>query len=171
RRAHAHHARGRGPAARRGHRHLRQGRAVGAGRGRPADGAHRRPHRGRHAAVSAHDESARARGDIDPRELAYDLVARARAAGARAADAVAVESDGLAVGVRLGEVEKLARARQRRAGLRVFVGNATAIVSTADFSPEGLAALARDAVALARTTTPDPHGGLPDPAELAGAQP
>jgi len=121
--------------------------------------------------VSAHDESARARGDIDPRELAYDLVARARAAGARAADALAVESDGLAVGVRLGEVEKLARARQRRAGLRVFVGNATAIVSTADFTPEGLAALARDAVALARTTTPDPHAGLPDPAELAGAQP
>src|SRR5207244_2600478 len=102
RRAHAHHARGRGPAARRGHRHLRQGRAVGAGRGRPADGAHRRPHRGRHAAVSADDESARARGDIDPR---------------------------------------------------------------------GLAALARDAVALARTTTPDPHAGLPDPAELAGTQP
>jgi len=121
--------------------------------------------------VSAHDESARARGDIDPRELAYDLVARARAAGARAADAVAVESDGLAVGVRLGDVEKLARARRRRAGLRVFVGDATAIVSTADFTPGGLAALARDAVALARTTTPDPHAGLPDPAELAGTQP
>src|SRR5207244_3956699 len=101
----------------------------------------------------------------------HDLVARALAAGARAADAMAAEGDGLAVGVRLGEVEKLTRSRQRRAGLRVFVGDATAIVSTADFSPEGLAALARDAIALARATAPDPHAGLPDPAELAGEQP
>src|SRR5439155_121410 len=105
------------------------------------------------------------------RELTHDLVARALAAGARAADAMAAEGDGLAVGVRLGEVEKLTRSRQRRAGLRVFVGDATAIVSTADFSPEGLAALARDAIALARATAPDPHAGLPDPAELAGEQP
>src|SRR5207253_1595414 len=69
------------------------------------------------------------------------------------------------------DVLTLKRSRQRRAGLRVFVGDATAIVSTADFSPEGLAALARDAVALARATAPDPHAGLPDPAELAGEQP
>src|SRR5213079_2132891 len=162
RRAGGHHARGRGPAARRGHRHLRQGRAVRAGRGRAPDGAHRRPHRGRHAGVS---------GDLDLRELTHDLVARALAAGARAADAMAAEGDGLAVSVRLGEVEKLTRSRQRRAGLRVFVGDATAIVSTADFSPDGLAALARDAVALAHATAPDPHAGLPDPAELAGEQP
>ncbi|TMA99969.1 MAG: TldD/PmbA family protein, partial [Deltaproteobacteria bacterium] len=110
-------------------------------------------------------------GDLDLRELTHDLVARALAAGARAADAMAAEGDGLAVSVRLGEVEKLTRSRQRRAGLRVFVGDATAIVSTADFSPEGLAALARDAIALARATAPDPHAGLPDPAELAGEQP
>jgi len=119
--------------------------------------------------VSGTDGSTR--GGTDLRELAHDLVARAHAAGARAADAVAVEGDGLAVGVRLGEVEKVKRSRQRRAGLRVFVGDATAIVSTADFSPEGLAALARDAVALAHATAPDPHAGLPDPAELAGEQP
>jgi PmbA protein len=106
-------------------------------------------------------------GPGDLRELAHDLVARARAAGAHAADAFAVEGDGLQAAVRLGEVEKLKRSRQRRAGLRVFVGDATAIVSTADFSPEGLAPLARDAVALARATAPDPHAGLPDPAELA----
>ncbi len=110
-------------------------------------------------------------GNGDLRELARDLVQRALVAGAGAADAVAVESDGLAVGVRLGEVEKLKRARQRRAGLRVFVGDATAIVSTADFSAEGLGALAHDAVALARATAPDPHAGLPDPGELAGEAP
>jgi len=101
------------------------------------------------------------------RELARDLVARALAAGARAADAVVAESDGLAIGVRLEQIEKLKRARQRRAGLRVFVGDATAVVSTADLSPTGLADLARDACALARTTAPDPCAGLPDPADLA----
>jgi PmbA protein len=80
---------------------------------------------------------------------------------------VVAESDGLSVGVRLGEVEKLERARQRRAGLRVFVGASTAIVSTADLTPVGLADLAHDACALARSTAPDPHAGLPDPADLA----
>ena len=106
---------------------------------------------------------------MDLRDLARDLVERATAAGARAADAVVAESDGLSVGVRLGEVEKLTRARQRRAGLRVFVGDSTAIVSTADLSVSGLAELARDACAMARLTAPDPHGGLPEPAALARA--
>jgi PmbA protein len=101
--------------------------------------------------------------------LAADLVARAQATGARAADALVVESDGLSVGVRLGEIEKVKRARQRRAGLRVFVGSATAIVSTADLSAAGLAELAEQACALARATAPDPHGGLPDAADLAVA--
>jgi PmbA protein len=105
--------------------------------------------------------------NTDLRELARDLVARALAAGARAADALAGESDSLGVGVRLGEVEKVTRARARRAGLRVFVGNSTAIVSTADLTADGLAGLARDACALARSTAPDAHAGLPDPAELA----
>jgi len=108
---------------------------------------------------------------MDLRDLAADLVARACAAGARAADALVGESEGLSVAVRLGEVDRLKRARQRRAGLRVFVGNSTAIVSTADLSPAALDALARDACALASATAADPHGGLPDPADLARDQP
>jgi len=100
-------------------------------------------------------------------DVARGLVERALGAGARAADAVVAESDGLAVGVRLGEVEKLKRARQRRAGLRIFVGDSTAIVSTADLTPDGLAELAGIACQLARSTAPDPHAGLPDPDDLA----
>ena len=50
--------------------------------------------------------------DLDLVAAARQLVERAVAAGARAADAVVAESDGLSVGVRLGEVEKLKRARQ-----------------------------------------------------------
>jgi PmbA protein len=108
---------------------------------------------------------------LDLRDVAQRLVRDAMACGARAADALAGESDGLEVAVRLGAVEKLKRARERRAGLRVFVGNSTAIVSTADLSPGGLAELARDACAFARVTAPDPHGGLPDDADLAIEQP
>jgi PmbA protein len=108
---------------------------------------------------------------VDLREIAADLVARARAAGAGAADAVVSESEGLGVGVRLGEIEKLKRARQRRAGLRVFVGDSTAIVSTADLSPDGLASLAGDACALARATAPDPWAGLPERKDLAETLP
>lgn len=108
---------------------------------------------------------------MDLRDVARDLVACAVAAGARAADAAVAESEGLGVAVRMGEVERLKRARQRRAGLRVFVGNSTAIVSTADLTAEGLASLAGDAVALARATAPDEHAGLPDAADLAGTLP
>jgi len=108
---------------------------------------------------------------VDPRDVAVMLVERARAAGATAADALVAESDGLEVGVRMGEVEKLRRARERRAGLRVFVGASTAVVSTADLSPAGLAELAGDACALARATAPDEHGGLPDRGDLATDQP
>jgi PmbA protein len=108
---------------------------------------------------------------VDLREVAEDLVRHARRAGADAADAVVGESDGLDVGIRLGEVEKLRRARERRAGLRVLVRGATAIASSGDLTPQGLAALADDAVALARVTAPDPHAGLPDAADLATTVP
>ncbi|TMA45826.1 MAG: TldD/PmbA family protein [Deltaproteobacteria bacterium] len=104
---------------------------------------------------------------MDLEEMARALVAEALAAGARAVDAVVAESDGLGVGVRLREVEKVKRARQRRAGLRVFFGESTAVASTADLTGEGLSTLARDACTLARGTAPDPYAGLPDPAELA----
>jgi PmbA protein len=107
----------------------------------------------------------------DLRDVARRLVHDALAAGARAADALAGESDGLEVGVRLGAVEKLKRARERRAGVRVFVGDSTAIVSTADLSASGLDTLAREACGLARATAPDRFAGLPDPDDLATAQP
>ena len=107
----------------------------------------------------------------DLRIVAERLVRDALAAGADAADALAGESDGLEVGVRLRAVEKIKRARERRAGLRVFVGDSTAVVSTADLSADGLSDLARDACALARATAPDRFAGLPDPEDLATEQP
>jgi len=100
-----------------------------------------------------------------------DVLAAATRAGAGAADAVMVESSAFAAGVRLGEIEKLTDARERRLGLRVFSGASVAIAATADLSSGGLARFAADTVALARVTAADPLAGLPDPAALAADQP
>ncbi len=95
-----------------------------------------------------------------------DVLHRVAVSGASAADAVAVESDGITVSVRLRKVEKVAEARERRIGVRVFVGQSSAVLSTADFSTPSLARRAEDAVACARVTAPDPVAGLPDPADV-----
>ena len=104
-------------------------------------------------------------------EIAADLLAAARQRGATAADVVVVEGDALSVSVRLGEIEKVQRARGKHLGLRTFVGERSAITSSADFSPASLAKLADDSVALARVTAPDPFGGLPAEEQLARSFP
>jgi PmbA protein len=97
------------------------------------------------------------------------VLARAAASGASAADAVAVESDGISVSVRLRRVDKVSEARERRLGVRAFMGQSSAVLSTADLSPASLARLAEDAVAFARVTASDPVAGLPDPADVVAA--
>jgi len=99
------------------------------------------------------------------------LLAGARRHGATAADVVVAEGDGLDVGVRLGEIEKLKRARQKHLGLRVFVGQRSAVTSSADFARDAVKRLAEDTCALARVIAADPFAGLPEPAELATAVP
>ena len=69
----------------------------------------------------------------------------ARQHGATAADVVVAEGDSLMVGVRLGEVEKVQRSRAKHLGMRAFVGDRSAITSTADFSPTSLDGLPADA--------------------------
>lgn len=104
-------------------------------------------------------------------EIAELLLRGAAQHGASAADVVVAEGDALTVGVRLGTVEKVQRARGKHLGLRAFAGERSAILSTADFSRPALEQLAADAVALARVTAPDPFSGLPDPAQLATDRP
>lgn len=104
-------------------------------------------------------------------EIAELLLRGARQHGATAADVVVAEGDSLMVGVRLGAVEKVQRARAKHLGLRAFAGERSAILSTADFTRPALEQLAADAVALARVTAPDPFSGLPEAGELATAPP
>lgn len=104
-------------------------------------------------------------------DTAERLLRGARQHGATAADAVVAEGDSLMVGVRLGKIEKVQRARAKHLGLRVFAGERSAMLSTADFTPAALDQLAADAVALARVTAADPFSGLPDAADSADAIP
>jgi len=102
--------------------------------------------------------------DID---LLQDLVARARTAGADAADAVLFEGVSLSHARRLGKVEKLERSESQDLGLRVLVGRQQAIVSSSDRSPKMLAELVERTMAMARAVPEDPFCGLADPDDIA----
>src|SRR5437868_14595000 len=99
-------------------------------------------------------------------ELAQDLVARAMRAGATAADAIVREGSEFSTVVRLGEVETLKEAASRAAGVRVFFGQRGGSTFSTDFSVEGLDDMLQGALALAKVTSEDPNGGLPEPREL-----
>ena len=96
------------------------------------------------------------------RELATDLLKKARAAGADAADLLVAEGTEFSVTVRRGEVETLKEAGSKGLGIRVFVGQRTASSYTSDFSRTALQRLVEETVAMARVTGEDPAAGLPD---------
>jgi PmbA protein len=104
-------------------------------------------------------------------ELLQDLIAKARAAGADAADAVLIESTALSLAVRLGVTEKLERAESHDTGLRVLVGRQQAVVSTTDLKRDALDELVERALAMARSVPEDPYCGLADPSQVAAAPP
>src|SRR5881275_3629278 len=95
-------------------------------------------------------------------DLLQDLVARAKKAGADAADAVLFEGISLSHARRLGKVEKLERSEGQDLGLRVLVGRQQAIVSSSDRSPKMLAELVERTLAMARAVPEDPFCGLAD---------
>jgi PmbA protein len=99
---------------------------------------------------------------MDPRDLATDLLRRARAAGADAADVLVAEGTNFTVTVRKGNVETLKEAGSKALGLRAFVGHRSATSYTSDFSLPALATLAADTVDMARVTGEDAAAGLPD---------
>ncbi|MBP2230167.1 PmbA protein [Azospirillum agricola] len=103
--------------------------------------------------------------------LLDDLIAKARAAGADAADAVLFDSASVSLSQRLGKPEKLERSESGDLGLRVFIGKRQAIVSSTDRSATALAELVERAVAMARVVPEDPFTGLADPDQLATSLP
>ena len=105
--------------------------------------------------------------DLNPlTDRAERLVKAARAAGADAADAVALRSMSLGVEVRDGRVEESESSEGDDIGLRVLVGRRQAMVSTNEIA-DNSASLAERAVAMARATPEDKFAGLADQDMLA----
>ncbi len=107
----------------------------------------------------------------DPQKILASLLGAARKAGADAADALYTEGVSSSVSYRLGKLEDVERAESYDLGLRVFVGQKIAFVSSTDFSAEALAALPGRAVAMARLAPEDKFAGLAPTDRLATTLP
>jgi PmbA protein len=101
----------------------------------------------------------------NPQDTLERLIRAAKIAGADAADALLVESISANVSYRLGKLEDVERAESADMGLRVFVGQRVAFVSSTDFSRDALKALTTRAVAMARLAPEDKFACLA-PADL-----
>jgi PmbA protein len=104
-------------------------------------------------------------------EILGRLLTAAKSAGADAADALFVESVSSSVSYRMGKLEDVERAEGADLGLRVFVGNKVAFVSSTDFSKDALDALPGRAVAMAKLAPEDKYAGLAPKDRLAKAIP
>ncbi len=96
------------------------------------------------------------------RNLADDVIARVRKAGADAADVLMVAGASLSASCRLGEVEEVERSDGQDFGLRAFIGKRQAIVSSSDFSWAALDQLITRVVAMAKLAPEDAYCGLAD---------
>jgi PmbA protein len=107
----------------------------------------------------------------DPQAILSAILDAARKAGADAADALYVEGISSSVSYRLGNLEDVERAESYDLGLRVFVGQKVAFVSSTDFSADALAGLPSRAVAMARLAPEDKFAGLAPKERLATTLP
>lgn len=94
--------------------------------------------------------------------IADQLLGLAKSKGADAADVIVAESLSVSSTVRLGALEDVERSEELDLGLRVFVGDSQAIVSTSDLGEHSLDETATNAVAMAKVAPPDPNAGLPE---------
>jgi PmbA protein len=104
--------------------------------------------------------------ETDLRELAQDIVRRAMAGGATAAECVVREGDEFSTLVRLGQVETLKESGSKAIGVRVFNGKRAASTYSSDFSREGLDRMVKSALELSKITSEDPFGGIPEASQL-----
>src|SRR5215471_11098617 len=107
----------------------------------------------------------------NPQIILGSLLDAARNAGADAADALYVEGVSSSVSFRLGKLEDVERAESYDLGLRVFVGQKVAFVSSSDFSADALAALPSRAVSMANLAPEDKFAGLAPSERLATSIP
>ncbi len=94
--------------------------------------------------------------------LTEQMIAIAKKAGADSVDAIAVDGTSVSIDVRGGALEKAERSEGVDVGLRVFVGQRQACVSSSDATTATLEQMAERAVAMAREAPDDPYAGLSD---------
>jgi PmbA protein len=97
-------------------------------------------------------------------DITQHVIDRAKKSGASTADVMIREDDTFSVSVRMTEIETLKEALSRSLMLRVFVGKRTATSHTSDLSLPVVDQLVRETVEMARLTSEDDSGGLPDDA-------
>jgi PmbA protein len=100
-------------------------------------------------------------------EVASLALEEARRQGASQFEADASLSQGLAVSVRLGEVDTVEYQRDRGLGVTVYFGQRKGAASTADLSAAAVRETVTKACAIARYTAEDPYAGLVEPEALA----
>lgn len=98
-----------------------------------------------------------------------DILQQAQQLGASAAEVSISREAGLAVGVRMGELETLEFHRDGGFGITLYYGQSKGSASTSDTSPAAIQAALAAAQAIARYTSADPCAGLA-PAELMATQ-
>ena len=102
--------------------------------------------------------------------IAGSLLDRARVAGASQAEVTCSEDAGLAVNVRMGEVDTVEATRDRGIAVTVYFGRRKGSASTADLREASLEATVAQACAIARHTEDDPAAGLANAELMATTQ-
>ncbi|MFO0773990.1 MAG: TldD/PmbA family protein [Nitrospiraceae bacterium] len=103
--------------------------------------------------------------------VALSLLEQAKKHGATDAEVMVADGETMSVQVRLSAVDRLTKAREKRLGLRVFMGKRSAVSATSDFTSASLAQLAADTCALAGAVVEDAVSGLPEADAFATALP
>jgi PmbA protein len=107
----------------------------------------------------------------DSLDILDDMFARAKAAGADAADGHHVQSTSLSTTQRMGAREDLERSESLDMSLRVFIGQRQACIASSDLSPLAIEELVARAIAMAKAVPENPYCGLADPRRLASEFP
>ena len=105
--------------------------------------------------------------ETDDKKIVDQMLDAAQKAGADGADVSFIRGHGLDVQVRLGKVESAERSEDYQVGMRVFVGQRSASVSTGQLDADNITELAQRAVSMAKIAPEDPYARLANAEEQA----
>ena len=104
-------------------------------------------------------------------DIISKALSAAKQAGADCADVSFIKGGGQDVQVRLGKVESAERAEDYQMGMRVFVGQRSATISSGQLDDKNIAQLAERSVAMARHAPENPYARLATAEEQAKSFP